>query len=235
MTDWLPGVHTAPNIQGDARLYEIENEALDRDGLITAAMRQIRPWDDSVVCDLGAGTGFWARTFAPTARHVFAVEPHGGSRLIAHSRVARLGWESVSVLAGSAERTHLADQSVDWVHARFAYFWGPGCEAGLAEVDRILRPGGAFVMIDNDLRRGTFAEWIRRSPPGYQRDPDVVDAWWTDQGCSIAEVPSCWRFDRREDLEAVVRLEFEDLAADLLASHEGLEVEYVYRLFWKLA
>ncbi len=233
MTDWLPGVHIAPNIQGDARLYEVENEALDPGDLITAAMRQIRSWDDGVVCDLGAGTGFWARTFAPTARHVFAVEPHGGSRLFAHDRVARMGWSNVSVLAGSAEQTNLADAAVDFVHARFAYFWGPGCEAGLAEVERILRPGGAFVMIDNDLRRGTFAEWLGRLPAKTQRDPETLDAWWADQGCSITEVPSCWRFQRREDLEAVVRLEFEDLADELLADHEGLEVEYVYRLFWK--
>jgi len=167
-------------------------------------------------------------------RHVFAVEPHGPSRLIAHQRVARMEWENVSVLTGSAEQTHLADASMDWVHARFAYFWGPGCEAGLAEVDRILRPGGAFVMIDNDLGRGTFAQWLRRLPEETQRDPDKLDSWWTSQGYSISEVPSCWRFRRRAELEAVVRLEFEDVAEELLAEHEGLEVEYVYRLFWKV-
>lgn len=229
MTDWLPGVHAAPNIQGDARLYEIENEALDPDGHITAAMKTFHDWTDGVVCDLGAGTGFWARTFVDQARHVICVEPHGPSRVIAHARVARMGWMGVSVLAGSAEQTHLADDSVDLVHARFAYFWGPGGEPGLAEVRRVLRPGGAFVMIDNDLRRGTFSDWLGRSP--YQRDPDAVDSWWRDQGAEILEVPSCWRFQSRADLEAVVRLEFGDLADELLAVHAGLEVDYVYRLF----
>ena len=234
MTDWLPGVHVARNIQGDARVYEIENEALDPGDRITAAMRGIRSWDDDIVCDLGAGTGFWARTFVDDARHIFCVEPHGPSRLIAHERVGRMGWDRVSVLAGSAEQTHLAAASVDFVHARFAYFWGPGCEAGLVEVDRILRPGGAFVMIDNDLRRGTFADWIRRTTADNPQDPDATDAWWTSRGYSITEVPSCWRFQSRADLEAVVRLEFSTSADELLADHEGLEVEYVYRLFWRI-
>lgn len=234
-TDWLPGVHAAPNIQGDARVYEIENEALDPEGRITAAMRTIRGWDDAVVCDLGAGTGFWARTFVDQARHVFLVEPHGPSRLIAHQRAGRMGWQNCSVLVGSAEQTHLASQSMDLVHARFAYFWGPKGEAGLAEVDRILRPGGAFVVIDNNLRQGTFASWIARIPSNHRRDPDLVDTWWRSHGFSITEVPSCWRFSSRTDLEAVVRLEFGDLAGELLDEHQGLEVEYVYRLFWRCA
>ena len=232
MNDWLPGVHTAPNIQGDARVYEVENEALDPDQHLTAAMAAVRPWDDSVVCDLGAGTGFWAGTFVNQARHVVCVEPHGPSRILAHTRMSRMNWD-VSVLAGSAEQTHLADSSVDFVHCRFAYFWGPGCDAGLAEVTRILRPGGAFVMIDNDLRRGTFASWIQRCEGG--RDPAVVDAWWTERGFTITEVESCWRFTRRSDLDAVVRLEFPAIAADILAEHEGLEVNYVYRLFSRTA
>jgi len=231
VTDWLPGVHVAPNIQGDARTYEIENEALDPDGHITAAMRGIRDWTDAVVCDLGAGTGYWAKTFADTAQHVFCVEPHGPSRMLACARVARMRWMGVSVLAGSAEKTNLATNSADFVHARFAYFWGPGADAGLEEVARILRPGGAFVMIDNDLRRGTFARWLGQTDPSHQRDPDVVDAWWLERGCAITDVPSCWRFQSRADLEAVVRLEFPSIAEQLLAEHDGLEVEYVYRLF----
>ena len=58
---------------------------------------------DDVACELGAGTGFRARAFAPTARHGFGVGPYGGSRLIAHDPSARMGWENVSVLAGSPE------------------------------------------------------------------------------------------------------------------------------------
>ena len=31
--------------------------------------------------------------------------------------------------------------AVDAVHAHWAYFFGPGCEPGLEDLDRVARPG----------------------------------------------------------------------------------------------
>lgn len=230
---WLPGVHSAPNIQTSPTVYELENRALDRPGKITDAMWGIHPWDDSVVCDLGSGTGFWIKEFQAAARHVFAVEPHGPSRLLTNIRIARNRWENASVLAGSAEKTHLARNTVDFIHARFAYFWGPGCEAGITEARRILRPGGTLLIIDNDLREGTFSRWLGRLPERYQRDPDAVDGFWGKLGFSMRTVSSSWSFDQRDDLEAVVRLELPSIAEEILGEHDGLEVDYGFRLFWR--
>ena len=69
-------------------------------------------------------------------------------------RVARLGLERGSVLAGSAEQLVLADHMVGVAHARFAYFFGPGCEPGLAELARVIRPGGTAFIVDDDWRTG---------------------------------------------------------------------------------
>lgn len=230
----LPGVHGAPNIQTAPEVYEIENRAVDPNGLIEAAMWRLAPWAGKVFLDLGAGTGFHLARWHHHAAHVFAVEPHGPSRLATMRRVAEQGLLNSSVLSGSAERTPLCDQSVDVVQARFAYFFGPGAEAGLAELERIVRPGGAAFIIDNDLRSGTFAEWLRQSPHAPQLDPDVVEGFWADHGFSLERIASEWRFERRADLEAVVRLEFgETLAEHLLARHDGTSVEYHYCLYWR--
>jgi ubiquinone/menaquinone biosynthesis C-methylase UbiE len=230
----LPGVHAAPNIQQHPDVYEIENRAVDPEQLIEARMHAIAPWDDKVVLDLGAGTGYHIPRFHTRASHVIAVEPHGPSRVRAMARVAALGLERASVLAGSAERIVLPDASVDVVHARFAYFFGPGCEPGLAELARVIRPGGAAFIIDNDLRRGTFAAWLRRAAYFAEIDPDARDRFWADQGFALATIPSAWRFDRREDLEAVVCIEFPpDLAEQLIAEHAGLTVDYWYSLYYR--
>jgi SAM-dependent methyltransferase len=230
--DWLPGVHPSDNIQGDPETYEIENRGADAQGQIESAMRAIADWASRDVLDLGAGTGYHLPAFATTARHVFGVEPHDASRLLAMGRCARLGILNASVLVGSAESIPLHDACVDVVHARFAYFWGPGCEPGIAEVRRVLRPGGTVFVIDNDLRTGTFAEWLRRAEPTGARDPDQVEGFWRDQGFAADTIRSAWRFERHQDLERVVRLEFPaDDAAELLAEHAGLEVEYHYALY----
>lgn len=229
----LPGVHLAPNIQSDPDLYEIENIAADPEGKIEAAMWSIAPWTDKIVLDLGAGTGFHVPRFHEQAAHVFAVEPHAESRLRAMRRAADLKLTRASVLIGSAEEIFLPNNSVDMVHARFAYFWGPGCEPGLAELVRVMRPDGVAFIIDNDLRNGTFAEWLRQIP-NFPQKVDQVEAFWEAQGFECLRIPSEWRFQNRSDLEAVARLEFgAELGTKLAAGHEGLSIEYHNCLYWR--
>jgi ubiquinone/menaquinone biosynthesis C-methylase UbiE len=227
----LSGVHAAPNIQTAPDVYEIENIAADPDGLIEQTMWQIAPWRDQVVLDLGAGTGFHIARFHEHARHVIAVEPHDASRLRAMQRVAQLGLAHASVMTGSAEQIWLPDHSVDVCHARFAYFFAPDCEPGLRELQRVLRPGGTAFIIDNDLRHGTFAQWLRRIP-NWQSDADQVEQFWHAHGFTLTRIMSEWRFNTRADLEVVVRLEFGDaLAERLLADHQGVRVKYGYCLY----
>lgn len=228
----LPGVHASPNIQQTPDTYEIENRAADPDGLIEAAMATIAPWDGKIVLDLGAGTGFHLARFHDAAAHVIAVEPHGPSRLRAMTRVAALGLTRTSIMAGSAERILLPAQSVDIVHVRFAYFFGPGCEPGLEELARVLRPGGTAFIIDNDLRIGTFASWARRVPWLGKVNSADVEHFWASHGFTLHRIASEWRFQDRADLEAVVSIEFPgELATQILREHQGTTVEYHYCLY----
>lgn len=221
-----PGFLRAPNIAGDADLYEIENRAADPDRTVESAMTRIAPWDGKVVLDLGAGTGFHLDRWHATAAHVVAVEPDPALRLRMVRRIADTRLDRVSVIGASAADLPLRDHSVDIAHARFAYFFGPGCEPGIAELERVIRPGGTAFIVDNDLRGGTFASWVHTGYPG--RDiADEIEAFWTDQGFTIERLQSRWKFERREDLDAVVRLEFPaDAAERILASHTGVQVDY---------
>lgn len=231
----FPGVHNSPNIVDTPAVYEIENAAADRECLIESAMERVKSWRDLVLADIGAGTGFHVVRFAEKAKHAIAVEPIGHLRLAIMQRVIEQGAGNVSVVAGSAELTGLADHSVDVVHARFAYFFGPGCEAGLREIERVICPRGAFFVIDNDWRHGQFAEWLRSAPVAKRFDPDAIDEFWLAHGFAAQQIDSNWSFDSRLDLERVVRIEFPAEDADrIVATHRGNSVSYSYRLFWRL-
>jgi SAM-dependent methyltransferase len=108
-------------------------EVVDLPGLPSAA----------TVLELGPGTGKLTRLLVSGFEDVVAVEPDEGMRrlLVALCPEARL-------LTGSAEEIPLADASVDAVFAAETFHLFDGGRA-LAEIARVLRPGGALVVMWN--------------------------------------------------------------------------------------
>jgi ubiquinone/menaquinone biosynthesis C-methylase UbiE len=191
-------------------------------------MRARTDWTGRDVLDIGCGTGFHLPRFASTARSVVGVEPHPDLTALARRRTR--GLTSVTVHQGTAQSLPVPDASVDVVHARWAYFFGPGCEPGLAELDRVVRRGGVALVIDNDPTRSTFGRWFRRGYPDV--DPVAVERFWSTRGWTRTPVDMGWRFASRADLEAVVRIEFDDPTAEaVLAEHDGTEVDYAVNLW----
>ena len=220
----------SPNIWQHPATYELENRAVDPDGLLEAAMAAQADWTGRTVLDLGCGTGFHLPRFAGGAGSVIGVEPHPDLVALARRRTRSLA--NVEVRQGTAQSLPLPDASVDVVHVRWAYFFGPGCEPGLAELDRVVRRGGTAFVIDNDASRSTFGAWFRRGYPGV--DPVAVERFWSTRGWTRTPVDIRWAFDSRADLESVVRIEFtREVADEVLATHHGTEVDYAVNLWTK--
>lgn len=136
----FPDFRFAPNIGGHPDAYELENRAIDQAGHVLTAMRAVAPWAGKTLVDLGCGTGYWLPGYAAEAARVIGIGPDSSLRAVAALAAGRL--PGTEVLAGSAEHLPLPAASADVVHARFAYFFPPGTDAGLTEVLRVLRPGG---------------------------------------------------------------------------------------------
>jgi len=232
--DLNAGVHVSPNIQSDAEVYEIENIACDPENKIETFLKSVFNWSGKRVLDVGCGTGFHLPLYAQKAAHVFGVEPHDKSRIKAMRRISDLELSNVSIFKGTAESIVLEKESIDFVYSRFAYFWGAGCEAGLEEVFRLLRPGGLFVMIDNNLERGTFGSWVKQSFNHSDVKQEGVDAFWKSQGFAMKTIDSSWSFKTREDLENVLKIEFPKMYLDLLSQHKGLAIDYSFNLYFKI-
>jgi SAM-dependent methyltransferase len=98
---------------------------------------------DATVLDVGAGTGKLTRVLARRYARVIAVEPLDGMRTILGRAVP-----NAEALAGRAEEIPLPDASVEAVFAGQAFHWFANDEA-VAEIARVLRPGGVFCLVWN--------------------------------------------------------------------------------------
>jgi SAM-dependent methyltransferase len=211
----------SPNIWNWPEVYEQENLAQDVERAIWAALAEETPWAGLDVVDVGCGDGFHLRFFEG-ARSVLGVEPY--SPLV--ERAQRRG---LPVVHGGASALPLGDASVDLVHARTAYFFDPGCEPGLAEAVRVLRPGGAITIVDLDATAAPYGDWMRADIPHY--DPVAAERFFTRAGFSLRRIPTTWRFPDRVTCEAVLRIEFSPAVAErALAEVTGMTITVGYRM-----
>jgi ubiquinone/menaquinone biosynthesis C-methylase UbiE len=131
----------------------VENYVIYRpgypDAVIDLLTRECDLTSDSIVADVGSGTGFLSELFLKRGNRVFGVEPNAamreaGERLLSH-------YPNFTSVDGSAEATTLADQSVDLITAAQSFHWFDRDKAK-AEFARILKPNGWITLIWNERR-----------------------------------------------------------------------------------
>jgi ubiquinone/menaquinone biosynthesis C-methylase UbiE len=138
---------------------------------------------EGAVLEIGAGTGANLAAYPPVDRLVLS-EPAATMRGILARRVAREGTDATVVDAG-AEALPVATGSIDTVVSTMVLCTVPDLEAALAEVARVLKPGGRLLFIEHvhspvgsPLRRwqDRLAEPWAAFAMGCRCDRDIVGA-----------------------------------------------------------
>jgi SAM-dependent methyltransferase len=106
-----------------------------------ALAAELRLSPGSPVLDLGAGTGKLSRALLAAGFDLVAVEPQSALREVLCERVG-----AERVRGGLAEQIPLPDGSVDAVTVADAFHWFEHA-AALAEIRRVLRPGGGLAVL----------------------------------------------------------------------------------------
>lgn len=126
------------------------------------------------VIEVGAGTGLCFTHYPDTVQEVVAVEPEPHLRRVAE-RAAKAAPVPVRVMDGTAEHLPATDASFDAAVAALVLCSVSDLDAALAELHRVLRPGG-------ELR---FYEHVRSADPRQARLQDRLDPLWSfiNGGC----------------------------------------------------
>ncbi len=111
---------------------------------------------NSIVADIGAGTGILTKLLAPYVQTIIAIDPNQAMREICVSYCKEL--KNTVVMEGCAEETGLPDNSVDFITAAQAFHWFDK-EKCKVEFKRILNKNGQLILVwsqrihNNDLIR----------------------------------------------------------------------------------
>ena len=134
----------------------VENYIRFRPGYPPAVLEVLRAecalTADSVVADVGSGTGIFSAVLLENGNPVCGIEPNDEMRQAAERLLA--GEERFTSVKGTAEATTLADGSVEVITAAQAFHWFDRTRAR-DEFRRILKPGGRVALIWNDRQLDT--------------------------------------------------------------------------------
>ena len=134
-------------------LYRLEPELYDRLATVERLHPEVVRWMPGRVdriAEVGAGTGRLTMELVTRGRQVVAVEPALPLRRILRGKLAAAeGGDRVRVVGGFFDQLPLPDDFADLVVACSAFTpsSGHGGDVGLAEMERVCRPGGCVAII----------------------------------------------------------------------------------------
>jgi ubiquinone/menaquinone biosynthesis C-methylase UbiE len=151
------------------RLYDALNSGLDRRGFGRRRERQVAQLRGDVL-EVGAGTGRNMPRYRLAAR-VVALEPDRTyvRRLRDRADAAQV---LVEVVEGRAEALPFSSESFDHVVTTIALCSVGDLDAALAEIWRVLRPGGSLHFLEHVRGEGGTARWQDRLTPLQRRVAD---------------------------------------------------------------
>ena len=152
-----------------------------------------------VVADIGSGSGIFTELLLKNGNTVYAVEPNSEMRLAAEGLLSKYS-RFISV-EGRAEKTTLAEGSVDYVISAQAFHWFNLTEAR-NEFLRILRPPCSVVLIYNErIEQGSlfvegYEQLLQNFGADYLdvrrqniRDAGGISRFFGPSGCAVQKLP----------------------------------------------
>lgn len=192
----------------------------DYRGRVPAAIREIRPAAGLDVVDLGTGTGRLACLLVDEARRVTALDTSPNMLEVAKARLGRPGRRNGLVAAADHRRLPLRDAGADlavsgwslcYTVVGYPHTWRDELGTALAEIERILRPGGTQIVFET---LGTGYETPH--PPAELED---YFAYLDRAGFDFRAIRTDYRFESVAEAESLTRFFFgESLAGKLLAT-----------------
>lgn len=113
---------------------------------------------ESIIADIGSGTGILTRQLLEKGNKVYAVEPNEDMRKVAEADLQSFG--GFKSVIGTAENTTLADNNIDYITVAQAFHWFDR-QSFKAECQRILKHNGKVILVWNS--RDEYSDLVQEN------------------------------------------------------------------------
>lgn len=157
------------DVSSELERLRVQADLVWPDELRTLVRHGLR--EDATLLEVGCGPGFVTSRLLEHVRRGSVTGVDLDPTMLAHARDLVGGSERVSLVEASAAETGLPNASFDVVLARFLLQHLPNLDVVLAELRRVLRPGGRLIAVDSDQAFDTLFD---PEPPFYRALMDAV-------------------------------------------------------------
>lgn len=161
----------------------------------SAVVARLAPQSGETVMDIGAGIGAGTMVAAASGCTVVSVEPTPYMRrVLGIRRVLARAQDRIRIVDGTAEATTVAPKSIDAAWAVNTMHHWTSLDAGIAELARVLAPGGRVLLVDEDFDDPTHPDFESFGAKRQEEhshhfdtvDPDVVASAMKAAGLTVS-------------------------------------------------
>jgi SAM-dependent methyltransferase len=193
---------------GRAAEYVQHRERYDPDIVLPLLRKWCALKSEWCVADVGAGTGMVGDLFRANGNRVIAIEPNAEMRAACAGLHATDDWFTVA--DGPAEKTGLADASVEMIAIGRALHWFR-IESAFREFRRILKPGGWIAIVA-----------CGRTEDGREENVALKELMRSDTGKGAASEPDLGVYVRLDELFQGGEFHHAEADAEMKLNWEGL-------------
>lgn len=208
----------------------------DRHGSLFAALHEICPLPGLTVVEFGAGSGRVTRQLSVVVDKVYAFDREPAMIGRAQSAMRETGMTNWRLALGDNRRMPVASNCADLVVEGWSFAhvvgwhpndWRARTKSMLNEMERILKPGGAAILIET---MGTG----RRQPRAPSAElAQLYEFWERECGFSYRWIRTDFQFASPQEADELMRFFFGDETADACLDGVKVIVPECTGVWWK--
>lgn len=214
--------------------YELLVSREDFESNIPRKLNQLVTFESTDVIDLGTGSGRLARILAPVVRSMYAFDASPNMVEVAAAKLGQTGLRNWGVAAADHRSLPIADHAADiaisgWSMVYLVVWnestWESELAKGLAEMRRVLRPGGSIVILET---LGTGHE----SP----HPPENLEDYFLylgREGFESTWIRTDYRFKSMDEAEDIVSFFYGDAMLDEIVNDGAVTLPECTGIWWK--